>query len=156
MEFYEHEMVAEKQEVARKVIEKIDAMEKTSAEALLKVAGYALSEEVAALSDFSKDIFNYRVFAALAKKQLEAGKENVLIRRFKVAELTRIYQRMVFLLRRFEFDFPAEERLKLFSFMDEYNLGFDEIIAVLYGTRYLYDKELILKNVESLTENIGK
>lgn len=123
-----------------------------SPEAQKKICDILMDDSAALLFKGSKKLMCARIFSDVVLKHLEKGKTQTVFSSRNLTELEALYQELVFRLRRIEFDLDIDIEKDIFMFLTEQKIGIDELVAVLYGTLYLYGRDKIWSRI---TEEIA-
>ena len=99
----------------------------------------------------SKALLNLRILSIVEKKLIERGDHYTIFTGRNLYELEELYQELVFRLRRVEFGKQIDIKRDIYGFLVENRLDPEILMAVIKGTVYIYNKDLILKR---LTEGI--
>lgn len=101
------------------------------------------------LSGKNAELFVLQIMKNIQIQEQTMGMRGIFYNR-NINEIVDIYESMVLLLRRIEFDFPQEYQEELLYYMNERNLSWVCAIGVIQGAPYLLAKEEVIDKVQKI------
>ncbi len=153
-DYYTEEDVALLKSGAAELEQRVDGLlQSAGQEDYLKIFEITSDPDNSKYIKCSKKLSNLCILSVAEKKQMEKGMNVTIFTGRDLTELEALYQEIVFRLRRIEFDKDIDIKQDIFGFLSENNLTFDIVVAVLYGTAYLYDKDGIFDRIAGEMNN---
>lgn len=149
------EEMIESKEKANAVKERIVSLLETGTEESYKdLCTFMGNQEIINLSAKDRDLYILEIMSNIQRQEMEMNTENSIFMGRNIQELTDLYQRTVFYLRRLEFDFPKELQQEIVPYIMEQRLSMVCILGIIQGSKYIYAKEKTLNSFMTLLENM--
>ena len=114
-----------------------------------------LDSKVRDIASKNQRIFILLIMANIAKMEISQNESNVLFKNRTADELIRLYQNMVLLLRRIEFDFPGEFLTEIVDYMLSEKISATAVFGIINGARIILQKDKVRNGIMKVLGDLG-
>jgi len=129
-----------------------ECLQKQSKEAFIQICDLLDTEQCGRLIGKDKELYVLGIMANIQRQEMAQGEASCVFDNRDIRQIVDLYQKLVFYLRRLEFDLPLELQKEIVLYMSEQHLSAICIWGVIQMAPYIYSKEKTLKNFLNLLE----
>ena len=115
-----------------------------------KAVGLLLTPESAEIASKNQRIFILLILAHIVKFEIEQNEKTTLFDNRNTDDLICLYQVMVLLLRRIEFDLPDEYLMEISDFILSERISATAVFGIITGARIIVQKDKVRNGIMKL------